>query len=226
MHRTYCIHTLSRPPLYHSNTCSPTLSAPPSPPALVSTSAQHMYNLMSEMEDPNYGAVLQDTLKNLSGTREGRYTALLLTPSHMHSHTHIPSHMHYHTRALMPSHALSHARAHSETVKDLFSNIDKKFESDHKVSFLPQGPDDKAGIQSTDREVAETLAQLAKAQNGMQGMETGKMEDVGETMMEDMMAQFQALGDKEDYHDVIDGVMRQLLAKDLMYDPIRQVRRR
>ena len=49
------------------------------------------------------------------------------------------------------------------------------------------------------------------------------MEGVGETMMEEMMAQFQALGDRDDYNEVIDGVMRQLLAKDLMYEPVKQI---
>ena len=42
-------------------------------------------------------------------------------------------------------------------------------------------------------------------------------------MMEEMMAQFQALGDREDYNEVIDGVMRQLLSRDLMYDPVKQI---
>ena len=42
-------------------------------------------------------------------------------------------------------------------------------------------------------------------------------------MVEDMMAQFESLGEKEDYNEVIDGVMRQLLSKDLMYDPTKQV---
>jgi peroxin-19 len=42
-------------------------------------------------------------------------------------------------------------------------------------------------------------------------------------MMEDMMAQFEALGEKEDYNQVIDSVMKQLLSRDLMYDPIKQV---
>ena len=37
------------------------------------------------------------------------------------------------------------------------------------------------------------------------------------------MQQFQALGDREDYNEVIDGVMRQLLSKDLMYEPIKQI---
>jgi len=144
--------------------------------------AEHMHNLLREMEDPRYGSVLQNTLKSLSQTKEG-----------------------------------------SERVDEVFERTKAGFSTNHKPSFLPDGPDDAAGIQTTDFEVAETLSNLAKAQQGMQGFETGKIEDVGETMMEDMMAQFQALGDKEDYHEVIDGVMRQLLSKDLMYDPIQKI---
>ena len=49
------------------------------------------------------------------------------------------------------------------------------------------------------------------------------MEEVGEQMMEDMISQFEALGDKEDYNEVIDGVMRQLLSRDLMYEPMKNI---
>ena len=57
----------------------------------------------------------------------------------------------------------------------------------------------------------------------MHGFEAGKMEEAGERMMEDMISQFEALGDKEDYNEVIDGVMRQLLSRDLMYEPMRNI---
>lgn len=41
---------------------------------------------------------------------------------------------------------------------------------------------------------------LAQGQKGMAGFEAGKMEETGEAMMEEMMAQFEALGEKEDYN--------------------------
>ena len=68
--------------------------------------AEHMYNLMQEMEDPRYGEVLQGTLRNLSATNEGNQTVeglfkvwiaeispmlssfMLLSP---HSPKHVPS---------------------------------------------------------------------------------------------------------------------------------------
>ncbi len=37
------------------------------------------------------------------------------------------------------------------------------------------------------------------------------------------MAQFESLGEKEDYNEVVDGVMRQLLSKELMYDPTKMI---
>ena len=36
----------------------------------------------------------------------------------------------------------------------------------------------------------------------MEGFEAGKMEEVGEAMMEEMMAQFESMGEKEDYNEV------------------------
>ena len=46
---------------------------------------------------------------------------------------------------------------------------------------------------------------LGDAQKGMAGVDASKMEEAGEGMMEDMMAQFEALGEKEDYNEVVDG---------------------
>ena len=51
-------------------------------------------------------------------------------------------------------------------------------------------------------QVAETLRMIAEAQKGMEGFEAGKLEEVGESMMEDMMQQFEALGEKDDYNEV------------------------
>ena len=38
-----------------------------------------------------------------------------------------------------------------------------------------------------------------------------------------MMAQFEKLGEKEDFQNVIDGMMRQLMSKDVMYQPVKQI---
>ena len=119
---------------------------------------------------------------------------------------------------------LSQTKGSNETVENLFSSLGDKFDTSFKPSFLPDNLNDQDNdISGADRTVGATLKMLAEAQKGMEGFEAGKVEGVGETMMEEMMQQFQALGDREDYNEVIDGVMRQLLSKDLMYEPIKQI---
>ena len=121
--------------------------------------------------------------------------------------------------------SLSTTAEGNETVDDLFANLAHKFEGSERStsSFLPMGPDDAAGISAADAEVTRTLKMLGEAQRGMVGFEAGRIEEAGESMMEDMISQFEALGEKEDYNEVIDGVMRQLLSKDLMYEPTKQI---
>lgn len=143
---------------------------------------ERMEQLFSNIHDPQFGTVLQSTLRSLSQTREG-----------------------------------------VETVDDLFSNLTKQFEQNHKSTLYPNDPGDTVGIELGDREVAATMSMLANAHRGVEGFEPGKIEEVGESMMEDMMSQFETLGEKEDYNEVVDGVMRQLLSKDLMYEPTRLI---
>ena len=45
----------------------------------------------------------------------------------------------------------------------------------------------------------------------MEGFEAGKLEEVGESMMEDMMQQFEELGEKEDYNEVCPSVHEDLV---------------
>ena len=49
------------------------------------------------------------------------------------------------------------------------------------------------------------------------------MEAMGEEMMESMMKELSAFGASGDADDVVDGMMRQLLSKELMYEPMKQV---
>ena len=46
---------------------------------------------------------------------------------------------------------------------------------------------------------------------------------MGEDMMQKMMQEFEKLGEKEDFQQVVDGMMRQLLSKEVMYDPMKQI---
>ena len=119
---------------------------------------------------------------------------------------------------------LSQTKAGNDTVEDLFANLSNQFDTSFKPSFVPDNLNDQGNdVAGADRTVAATLKMLAESQKGMEGFEAGRIEGVGETMMEEMMQQFQALGDREDYNEVIDGVMRQLLSKKLMYIPIQQI---
>ena len=50
-----------------------------------------------------------------------------------------------------------------------------------------------------------------------------QVEGHGEDMMNNMIAEFEKMGEKEDFAQVVDGMMRQLLSKELMYEPMKQV---
>ena len=89
-----------------------------------------------------------------------------------------------------------------ESVDALFDQLTRQFDQNVKPGYMPDGPDDKSGIEGADREVAATLQLIGSAQQGMEGFEASKMEEVGESVMDDMMAQFEALGEKEDYNEV------------------------
>lgn len=109
-----------------------------------------------------------------------------------------------------------------QNVDDLLEQLAQQFQTANVPSIVPSNPNDPS-LNQTDRRVAGALQMMGNAQEGMEAMEPSRLEEVGETMMQDMMGQFEALGEKEDYNEVIDGVMRQLLSRDLMYEPIKQV---
>mmetsp|Transcript_11904 Transcript_11904/g.19889 ORF Transcript_11904/g.19889 Transcript_11904/m.19889 type:complete len:309 (+) Transcript_11904:119-1045(+) len=110
-----------------------------------------------------------------------------------------------------------------QNVDQLFEQLAGQFETNLKPSYMPNDPNNKEEIATADREVAATMQMISSSQQGMEGFEAGKMEAAGEQMMDEMMSQFESLGEKEDYNEVIDGVMRQLLSKDLMYEPCTQI---
>ncbi|RLN67758.1 hypothetical protein BBJ28_00015516 [Nothophytophthora sp. Chile5] len=71
--------------------------------------------------------------------------------------------------------------------------------------------------------VAKTLQNMAKAAEDMEGMGTAQVENMGEEMMSEMMKKFEEMGEKSDFQDLVDGMMQQLLSKDVMYDPMKQI---
>ena len=82
-----------------------------------------------------------------------------------------------------------------------------------------------------DRAVQRLLSDMAKAGTDDDDaipdldalMKGGNMEAMGEEMMESMMKELSAFGASGDADDVVDGMMRQLLSKELMYEPMKQV---
>ncbi|GMF16542.1 unnamed protein product [Phytophthora fragariaefolia] len=94
--------------------------------------------------------------------------------------------------------------------------------------------------------VAKTLQNMAKAAEDMEGVGTAQVEAMGEEMMSEMMKKFEEMGEKvrrlasrgagvfciygrcvgcaqNDFQDLVDGMMQQLLSKDVMYDPMKQI---
>ena len=49
------------------------------------------------------------------------------------------------------------------------------------------------------------------------------IDNTNDIMINDMINQFEELGQREDYNEVIDGLMEQLLSKDLMYEPTKMM---
>ncbi|CAM9243407.1 unnamed protein product [Ectocarpus sp. 4 AP-2014] len=74
-----------------------------------------------------------------------------------------------------------------------------------------------------DRTIFRTLEMLSKSGAEMEGQEAAAMEGAGEDMMRQMMGEFGKMGKKEDYNGVMDNIMQQLLSRELMYDPIKQI---
>jgi peroxin-19 len=71
---------------------------------------------------------------------------------------------------------------------------------------------------------------LGRMAGSADGSEPAAMEAAAEDMMKQLMADYEKMGEKEDFQSVVDNMMRQLLSKDIMYTPMKliceKVRRR
>ncbi|CAM9584690.1 unnamed protein product [Ascophyllum nodosum] len=79
------------------------------------------------------------------------------------------------------------------------------------------------GATDMDRTIFRTLEMLSKSGAEMEGQEAANIEAGGEDIMREMMGEFEKMGEKEDYNGVMDNIMQQLLSRELMYDPIKQI---
>jgi len=82
-----------------------------------------------------------------------------------------------------------------------------------------------AGEGALDVNIAKTLKMLAETgqTSGVEGAEPAAMQAMGEDVMKKVMADFERMGEKEDFQGVVDGMMKQLLSKQIMYDPIKAI---
>lgn len=74
----------------------------------------------------------------------------------------------------------------------------------------------------SDQTISSTLQMLAKL-SVEQGVDPASTEAMGEDVMKQMMDEFSKMGHKDDFQGVVDNMMRQLLAKDVMYVPMKQI---
>mmetsp|Transcript_34776 Transcript_34776/g.44359 ORF Transcript_34776/g.44359 Transcript_34776/m.44359 type:complete len:290 (-) Transcript_34776:23-892(-) len=108
------------------------------------------------------------------------------------------------------------------SLEKTFQQLAGHADGDEQVQDFMQ----RQGDNSIDRTVARTLEQLSKAGAVAEGGEMSQMEAAGEEVMREMMQEFEKLGEKEDYNEVIENMMQQLLAKELMYEPVKSITER
>ena len=124
----------------------------------------------------------------------------------------------------------------AESMADLMDKMkDPEFASTLEDTFkklasggTPENPSDPfaalhQGGNPMDKSVASTLKMMSEASSDMEGMDTASAEQMGEDIMKKMMGEFEKLGEKQDFQEIIDGMMRQLLSKEVMYEPMKEI---
>lgn len=74
-----------------------------------------------------------------------------------------------------------------------------------------------------DAEFSETFKQLAEATKKLESANPEETEKIGEKIMQDMMGQFEKMGMKDDFANTMETMMKQLISKEVMYTPMKQV---
>jgi len=87
--------------------------------------------------------------------------------------------------------------------------------------------EDEPNVDESINRLLDGINQAASPSNNPMQMpdniDPSQFEKLSEEMMSNMMNEFEKMGNKNDSNDVVDGVMKQLLAKDLMYEPMKEV---
>ena len=124
----------------------------------------------------------------------------------------------------------SQNNATSNTEIDKKNTVEKKKKSESSSSSLNEKGKPKKNVEEVDKTVAKILDDMAKAgaavpdnNNNNGGMEPSQVEAMGEEIMQEMMKEFEHMGQKGDSDQVVNGMMHQLLDKEIMYEPMKQV---
>ncbi|KAM3579565.1 Peroxisome chaperone and import receptor, variant 2 [Umbelopsis sp. WA50703] len=107
--------------------------------------------------------------------------------------------------------------------KDTFEKIWKSFENtslEDPTTSAPEGPVDP----ETKKTFQETIAQtMNKLKNSSDKVETDLSEEPDDAFMQEMMKQMESLADNGDFQNMLEGMMSQLMSKDLLYEPMKDL---
>jgi len=86
-----------------------------------------------------------------------------------------------------------------------------------KDNVLPEGGDE--GVDS----IIKTLKGLSEAAKGLEGEDAAQAEQAGGQIMSEVMKDFEEMGSADGFSELMEGMVRQMLSKDVMYGPIKKV---
>mmetsp|Transcript_6595 Transcript_6595/g.9627 ORF Transcript_6595/g.9627 Transcript_6595/m.9627 type:complete len:296 (-) Transcript_6595:283-1170(-) len=133
-----------------------------------------------------------------------------------------------------------HVQETSQGLADILKNLDSPEFSENleeSLKFLSQGnkndPQNPFNGGAVGPEIGEMDADIAanlQALSGVAGenmpglgLEAANMEEAGSDMMQNMMKEFEKLAEKKDFDSVMNSMMQQLLSKEIMYEPIKEI---
>ena len=161
--------------------------------------ADELQRLLNGVEDPSFGPTVQSTLKALSTTQEGNATvddlfasiAAVASVSQRSTSTFLP-------RGPDDAEGIAGADAEVSITPTLTPKLTLTLKQPQPLTPplprslpppLPRSLPPPQSLTLPNPQVTRTLKMLADAQKGMQGFEAGRLEEAGESMMEDMMSQ-------------------------------------
>ena len=118
----------------------------------------------------------------------------------------------------------------SSTFESSIKSIGSNFEGMEEMMHLLQpssqnqeGEEEEEEGVTAERVREETFRFMEEMNGQVGGIDPDLIEEGGESLMTEMLTELEKMGNKEDYEGVVDGIMRQLLSKEIMHEPIKQV---